>query len=102
MEKAPIDVAVSLSGRMIYALTDEGMIYILSVDGRQRDKVFVGKSIDGIKADPRDGVLFISSRKNMTIQVITLDSVQNINVSAYPSKGSATAPVLIAVFSDFQ
>ncbi len=102
MEKAPLDIAVSLNGRLVYVLTDEGIIYIYSADGKLKDKISVGKSIDGIKAGPREDTLFISSRKNKTVQVITLDFFQNINISGSPFKGPADAPVVVAVFSDFQ
>ena len=102
MEKAPLEIAVSLNGRLVYVLTEEGIIYIYSADGKLKDKISVGKSIDGIKAGPREDILFISSRKNKTVQVITLDFFHNINISGSPFKGPADAPVVVAVFSDFQ
>ena len=102
LEKAPLDVAVSNNGRYIYVLTEEGIIYIYSTDGSQKEKIAVGKSIDGIKAGPREDVLLLSSRSEKTVQVVTVDFVQNIDVSGSPFKGAVDAPVVVAVFSDFQ
>lgn len=44
----------------------------------------------------------LSSRTGSTVQLITLDFIQNINVTGSPFKGPADAPIAIAVFSDFQ
>lgn len=101
-EKAPLDVAVSNNGRFVYVLTEGGVINIYSTDGTQRETIVVGKTVDGIKAGPREDLLFLSSRKDKTVQVITVDFVQDINISGSPFKGKADAPVIVAVFSDFQ
>jgi hypothetical protein len=67
-----------------------------------RDTIAVGDSVDTIKAGPREDILFLSSRKDSTVQLITLEFIQNIDVSQSPFKGQADAPIAIAVFSDFQ
>jgi hypothetical protein len=102
LEKAPLDVAVSNNGRYVYVLTEEGVIYIYASDGTKKEKIVVGKSIDGIKAGPIEDVLFLTSRSDKTVQVVTIDFIQNINVSGSPFKGAVDAPVVVAVFSDFQ
>ncbi len=101
-QKPPRDVEASVSGKWVFILTEQGEILIYAANGVLRDTIFVGDSIDGIKAGPREDILFLSSRKDSTVQLITLDFIQNINVSGSPFKGPADAPVAIAVFSDFQ
>lgn len=102
IEKAPLDMAVSSNGKYVYVLSDEGVIYIYTSNGELKDKMSVGKTIDGIKAGPREDILFISSSKNKRVQIITLDFLQNINISGAPFKGPADARVVVAVFNDFQ
>lgn len=102
LEKAPVDMAVSLNGRLVYVLTDGGTIYIYSTEGTLKDKISVGKSIDRITIGPREDLLFISSSENKTVQLVTVGFVQHINVTGSPFKGPADAKVVIAVFSDFQ
>lgn len=102
LENSPIDVAVSVNGRWIFVLTNQGNILIYSADGKLKDKIAVGNHVDGIKAGPKEDILFLTSRKNKTVQDIALDFVHNIDVSNSPFKGSTHAPVVIAVFSDFQ
>lgn len=102
MEEPPVDIAVSLNGQSVYVLTAGGIIYIYWADGNPRGKISVGKSIDGIKVGPREDILFLTSRKNKTVQIINLSFLYKINVSGSPFKGPVNAPVVIAVFSDFQ
>ena len=101
-QKAPLDVDVSIDGRWVFVLTEQGEILIYSSNGRLKDTINVGDTINQIKAGPREDILFLSSRKDSTVQLITLDFIQNINVSGSPFKGPADAPIAIAVFSDFQ
>ncbi len=102
LEKTPLDVAVSFSGKWIFVLTDKGEIQIYSGDGRLNDTLSVGKSIDGIQVSPRDDIIFLTSRKNKTFQILALDYIQNIDISGLPYKGPADAPVVVAVFDDYQ
>jgi hypothetical protein len=95
------DVAMSLNGRWIFVLTDKGEVLIYPPDGI-KESITVGDSIDGIKAGPREDILLLTSRKNSTVKVITLDFIQDINVADSPFKGPADAPVVIATFDDFQ
>jgi hypothetical protein len=102
VDGTPLDAAISLNGRWIFVLTDQSEIHIFSPDGTRKEKISVGDSIDGIKPGPRDDILLLSSRKDKTVQIITLDFIQDINIAGSPFKGPADAPVVIAVFTDFE
>jgi hypothetical protein len=102
VEGTPVDVAVTLSGQSIYVLTDRGEILIYSPDGTLRDKVAVSKTVSAISVGPREEILFLTDRAEGTIEVVTLDMVKDINVTGSPFRGPENAPVVIAVFSDFQ
>ena len=101
-QQPPRDVETSVNGKWVFILTERGEILIYSSNGQLRDTIVVGDSIDEIKAGPREDILFLSSRKDSTVQLITLEFIQNINVTGSPFKGPANAPIAIAVFSDFQ
>lgn len=102
IEKTPLEVAVSVNGRWVFVLTEQGSIVIYSGDGKLEDEVAVGKHVDGIKAGPEEHILLLTSRKNKTVQILVLDFIQNIDISNSPFKGRVDAVVEIAVFSDFQ
>lgn len=101
-QKSPLDVEISIDGRWVFVLTELGEILIYSSYGRLKDRINVGDTIDEIKAGPREDILFLSSRKDSTVQLITLDFIQKINITGSPFKGPADAPVAVVVFSDFQ
>jgi DNA-binding beta-propeller fold protein YncE len=102
IEAIPIDVALSPDGRRLFVLTDQGSILVYSTKNTPSDKIYVGNHVDQIKIGPSGDVLILSSRKDKKVQIVTLDFIQNINISGSPFKGAADAPVVIAVFDDFQ
>ena len=102
LEAAPIDVAVSPDGKLIFVLTEQGQIIIYSSGGSLKDNIDVGNHFDHIKVSPRGEKLILNSRKNKSVQVITLDFIQDINVSGSPFKGSEDAAVVVSVFDDFE
>ena len=55
-----------------------------------------------IKLGPKGETLILNSGKNQTVQIVTVDFFQQINTADAPFKGPANAPVVIAVFDDFQ
>jgi len=102
LEKPPADVAFSNNGRWIFVLTDEGAVDIYSADGKLNDRITAGKHVDSIKTGPREDVLFLISKKNKTVEEISLDFIYEINTVGSPFKGKDAAPVVITVFNDFQ
>ena len=102
LDTAPIDVAVSPDGKLIFVLTEQGQILIYSSGGSLKDNIDVGNHFDHIKVSPRGEKLILNSRKNKSVQVITLDFIQDINVSGSPFKGSEDAAVVVSVFDDFE
>jgi protein-disulfide isomerase len=102
LESPPVDVAVSANGRWVFVLTDKGEVVIYSADGELKDRIAVGNHMDGIEAGPKEDILFLTSREKKTVQQIALHLAYDINVSDSPFKGPAEAPVVIAVFNDFQ
>jgi hypothetical protein len=102
LTEKPRDAAMALNGKWIFVLTDKGEILIYSSDGKLEDTISVGKEVEGLKVGPTENVLLLTSGQAKKVQVITLDFVQEINVSGSPFKGKAEAPVSIAVFNDFE
>jgi WD40 repeat protein len=98
----PRDTAISLNGKWIYILTEKGEILIYDSNGRLDDTISVGKQVDSIEVGPNEEVLFLTSGKDKTVQILKLDFIREINISASPFKGKADAPVVIATFNDFQ
>ena len=102
LNEKPRDAAMSLNGKWIYVLTEKGEILIYTSNGKLEETISVGEHVEGIKVGPREDVLLLTSGKEKTVQIITLDFVQVINISGSPFKGKTDAPVVIANYSDFQ
>ena len=102
LEAPPLDVAVSLNDKWVFVLNDRGEVLIFSSDGSLKEKIPVGRHIDQLKVGPRENLLYLGSRKNKTLEIIALDFIQSINTAGAPYKGPADAPVVIAVFTDFE
>lgn len=102
IEAKPIDVAITSDGRRIFVLTEQGEVLIYSSTTRMEAKIDVGQHVDQIKLGPRGDTIILTSGANKTVQIITLDFIQKINVSGAPFKGAEDAAVVIAVFDDFQ
>ena len=102
IEGTPLDVEISVDGKWVFILTEQSEILIYSQDGKLNGRIPVENSIDGIKPSPRGDILFLSSRKGKTVQMIAFDFIKEINISGSPYRGPSDAAVVIAVFSDFQ
>ena len=102
LEDQPVDMAFSANRNEIYVLNPKGELLIYAANGRLTEKINVGKGYDRLQLIQSSDVLCLSSRKDKKIQVIQLEFVQKIDTSGSPYKGSENAPVVIAVFSEFQ
>ncbi len=101
-EDEPLDMLVENRTRRVYVLNDAGEILVYGFNGKMRGKINVGPDVVQIKAGPSDGILFLLRKQGKTIQSISIDVTEEINISGSPLKGEKDAPVTIAVFSDFQ
>ena len=98
----PLDVAFSSKHNYIYVLTAKGQILVFDPAGRQLDQMDAGGEFDQMRVVPGSDVLFLTSRKNRLVQIVQLGFVQQVNTSDSPFKGRPDAPVVIAVFSEFE
>ena len=102
MDNPPLDVVATPDGKYIFVLTDKGNISVFDQNGVLQNKIQVGGQVDQIKMDPQGRRLFVTSRSEKTLQILALDFFVEINTADAPFKGPRNAPVVLAVFSDFQ
>lgn len=102
LDENPVDVAVSAKGTYLFALTDDGIVHAYDSEGNVKGEIFVGKHVDSIACGSQETDLILSSRKKKEIQKVTFDFIEVINTEGSPFKGRADAPVVIAVFTDYQ
>jgi hypothetical protein len=102
LKETPRDTVMALNGKWIYILTEKGNLLVYTSTGQLKETISVGNHVESIKAGPREDVLLLTSGKEKTVQVITLDFIQLINIAGAPFKGKQDAPVAIATFNDFE
>ncbi len=102
VDNPPLDVVTTPDGKYVFVLTNKGNLSVFDQNGALQNKIHVGDQVDQIKMDPQGNRLFITSRSGKTIQIIALDFFVEINTADAPFKGPRDAPVVFAVFSDFQ
>jgi hypothetical protein len=55
-----------------------------------------------IGTSPKGDFLLLADSKANTLEVLNISFVVDIDISGLPFKGPADAPVVVAVFSDYQ
>jgi hypothetical protein len=102
LKDPPLDVAFSTSRNKVFILTDGGQVQVYEPNGNLEETVDVGKGFDRLWHIQGSDVLVLSSREKKTVQIIELNFVQQIDTSGSPFRGPENAPVVVAVFSDFE
>jgi len=102
LESKPIDIAVSGDGKITFILVEGGKVLIYDSGGTLKDSVEVSKTVASIGSSQSGDFLLLADSNANTLVVLKLDYVVDIDVSSLPFKGPENAPVVIAVFSDYQ
>ena len=98
----PIDVAYSQNGKWVFILTDRDEVLIYSAKGKLEGEIPVDSSVTAIGISPKGDQLLLISKAGKSVKRVSVEFVVAINVEGSPFMGAADAPVVIAVFSDFQ
>ena len=102
LEAKPIDMTVSADGKYTFVLAEGGKILIFDSSGNLQDTLKVSDSVVSIGTSPGGDFLLLADNKANTLEVLKISFIVDIDISGLPFKGPADAPVVIAVFSDYQ
>jgi len=102
IDAQPLDVAASQDGKLVFILAP-GEILVYSVSENKITSRFpVSRDFDRITYSAKDDTLILTSRSSETLKIIRADRIHEIDISGLPFEGPEDAPVLIAVFDDYQ
>jgi len=102
MAHPPLNVVTTPDGKHICVLTSAGDVAVYDRNGILQNRIHVGDGAEKIKMDPDGTRLFVTSPEKKKVWFVDLDFFVTIETSGAPSKGAADAPIVLAVFSDFQ
>ena len=98
----PLDVALSPDGRLTFVLADNGTILVYAVDSGLKDTITVGPGIDRIAVADEGHTLVLTNSKTKQVRQVAVAFQAMIDIADSPFKGKKDAPIVLAVFSDFQ
>lgn len=99
---APLAVATSADGSRTFVLGEGGKVQIFDQAGNLRDAITVDPSMDHIASDGDGKRIIVSSHKSNTAQPIDISYRFPFDYTDSPFLGKADAPVVLALFTDFQ
>jgi hypothetical protein len=103
LDAKPIDMTITADGKFTFVLAEGGKV--LSYDntsGELKGTLKVSESATSIVTSSGGDFLLVADSKNDTIEMVGISFVVNIDIAGLPFKGPANAPVVVAVFSDYQ
>ena len=102
LDANPIDIATSADGQYTFVLVKGGKVLIFDRSGTLKDSLTVDESVESIGTSPKGDFLLLASSKEKELQFIKISYVTDIDITGLPFKGPANAPVVVAVFNDYQ
>jgi hypothetical protein len=102
LDAKPIDMTSSADGKYTFVLAEGGKVFILDGSGTLKDTLTVSESVMSIGTSPNGDLLLLADSKENTLEVVKISFVVDIDIAGLPFKGPADAPVVLAVFSDYQ
>lgn len=102
LAKKAVDLANSSDGKYLYILLEGGVVNVYDASGQLQDSLQVGASVDKIAASPDGSILYLTDSSAKTVKIAEVGYMASIDVVGSPYKGKADAPVVLAVYSDFQ
>jgi protein-disulfide isomerase len=102
LKTPPLDISVSADGKWLYILCPgEIAIYSFNED-KIVNRIPVDQAVDRMIYVKEKNALLVSSRSGDAVRIIQLEVVNTFTTSGLPYKGPKSAPITIAVFSDYQ
>jgi hypothetical protein len=102
LDAKPLDMAHTLDNKKVYILGDDAKVHVYTTDGTRQGSIAVDKGVTGIDIAPRGEMLYLINELDNTFTSLAVSFTATIDVTDAPFLGNENAPVVLAVFSDFQ
>jgi hypothetical protein len=98
----PLDMVQSADGNMVFFLTENNRVLIYSSEGILKGTIPVDAGVSKIGTDIRGENILLMDDKNNTFTSVSFDIIREIDITGSPYKGADNAPVIVAVFTNYQ
>jgi protein-disulfide isomerase len=102
LEAKPLAFVHSLDNKRVFILGDDSKVHIYSSEGVKQGTIPVDKGVTAIDLAPRAEMLYLINSQDNTFTSLSVSFTIAIDVTGAPFLGKENAPVVLALYSDFQ
>lgn len=102
LDAKPLGMVHTLDNQKVYILGGDSKVHVFSANGEKLGSIPVDQGVSAIDIEPRGARLYLINEKDNTFTSLAISFVTPIDITGSPFMGNADAPVVLAVFSDFQ
>ena len=102
LDARPIDMVTTADGKYTFILAEGGKIFVFDAAGNLSGTLKVSETVVSIGTNASGDYLMLADSKSNSLQVVRIGVIVDIDITGLPFKGPAAAPVVVAVFSDYQ
>jgi protein-disulfide isomerase len=102
LEAKPLAMVHSLDNKRVFILGDDSKVHIFSSEGAKQGTIPVDKGVSNIDIAPRGEMLYLIDGQAKTFTALNVSFTTVIDITGAPFLGKESAPVVVALFSDFQ
>jgi len=102
LEVKPLAMVHTLDNQKVYILGDDHKVHVYTTQGVKLGSIPVDEGVTAIDIAPRGEMLYLINGENNSFTSLAISFVTPIDVTGAPFLGNENAPVVLAVFSDFQ
>ncbi|MDF1578017.1 MAG: hypothetical protein RQ753_05530 [Desulfurivibrionaceae bacterium] len=100
--KAPLAIQVTADGKRTFILTAGGNLEIYDSNARIIDTIKVDPAMNLLSTDGAGNRVFLGNAQNSSVHEIMIEYIAEFDYEGSPYLGKSQAPVVLAVFSDFE
>ncbi|MFN2366946.1 MAG: hypothetical protein ABR523_10865 [Desulfurivibrionaceae bacterium] len=101
-EKTPLAVQVTADGKRTFILMEGGTLAIYDNNARLIDSIKVDPAMSTLSADGTGDRVFLGNTKDNSVHELLIEYIAQFDYEGSPYLGKSQAPVVLAVFSDFE
>lgn len=102
LTEKPKDFAYSLDGKYTFVLTESNRVAVYNQKGELQGQIPVDAGVSSIGVAPRGEFLYLLDSDKNVLSGLVVNFTVDIDITGSHFKGAADAPVVVAVFSDFE
>jgi hypothetical protein len=102
LKAPPVDMCASADGKWLYILSAGEVVVYSFADEKIVNRISIDTAFDRMVYVRKKNALIVTSHSDNQVRIIQLEEVHAFSYSGLPYQGPKGAPVVIAVFSDYQ